>query len=165
MAKKKKVTKRKTSRRRRVSGLPGIDFTGIALAVGGAVAARVISNKLAASTNSMMQKAAPYSGLILGIVLPMVIKSPMVKSLSIGLAAGGGVSALGPTGLKMISGFENAIAYPGDMSYKMLPYRKVAGIGNNQGLQKGTHSNFSGSRKSQINTIAGINTNTLAAVV
>lgn len=157
MAKRRKTARKKTYRRRRVGAINAgsIDTMGLALAVGGAVAARVLNNKLAASTNATMQKAAPYAGLLLGVVLPMISKSPMVKGLSIGLAAGGGVTALGSTGLKMISGFENAVVgYPG---YNQLPYRKVAGIGApGQGIQKGTHSNFSGSRMSQMNTIAGI---------
>jgi hypothetical protein len=160
MAKRKKSThKKKTYRRRRVSGInSNIDTMGLALAVGGAVAARILNNKLSASTNATAQKAAPYAGLILGIVLPMLVKNPMVKGLSVGLAAGGGVTALGPTGLKMISGFDSSIAgigYPTYAGYNnQLPYRKVAGI--EQGTQKGTRSNFSGSRMSQMNTIAGI---------
>lgn len=129
----------------------------MALVVGGAVAANVIANKLSTSTNSTLAKVAPFIGLGAGIALPMFMKSPSVASISLGLIAGGGVSALGANGLKVISGFENAIAYPGNM--RSLPnMRKVAGIGapaGRQGLQRGTHSNFSGSRQSQINTIAG----------
>lgn len=156
MAKKKKPIRR-THRRRRVGAIDTkIDFTQIGLVIAGAVGARILTTKLAASTNATMQKAAPYSGVILGIVLPMFIKNAMVKNLSLGLAAGGGASALGPTGLKVISGFENSIGYP---YYAQLPNKAVAGIGNtagDAGLTKGTRSNFSGSRNSQINTIAGI---------
>lgn len=164
MAKRKKSSHRKTHRRRRVGAINmGFDIEGMGLAIGGAVAARILTTKLAASTNATMQKAAPYSGLILGLVLPMLIKNNLVKQLSLGLIAGGGVSALGSTGLKVISGFENSISgvgYPYYYNRGQIAARPlVNGIGNsagNQGLMKGTRSNFSGSRNSQMNTIAGI---------
>lgn len=159
MARKRKSThKRKTThhRRHRISGVANLDFTAIALVIGGAVAARILFNKLAASTNTTMQKLAPYSGVALGIVLPMVTKNPMLKQISTGMIAGGGVTLLGPTGLKVISGFENTVSghrvgYP----YAVLPYAKVAGI--QQGENYVTKSNFSGSGKNQLNVISGIN--------
>lgn len=163
MAKRKKAhtTRRRThTRRRKVSGVGSIDVTSLALTVAGGVAARILSNKLASSTGTM-GKIAPYAPVILGVILPMVIKNnPMVNGLSVGLVAGGGVTALGPTGLKIISGFENSIAGIGYPMAPQIPYRRVAGLvsgpAQSQGLTRGTRSNFSGSRKSQINTIAGV---------
>lgn len=157
MAKRKKKSFHRSRRRSRVAGIGKLDITQMALVVGGAVAANVLANKLSTSTNSTLAKVAPFLGLGAGIALPMFIKSPSVASISLGLVAGGGISALGANGLKVISGFENSIAYPGNM--RSLPnMRRVAGIGvpaGSQGLQKGTYSNFSGSRQSQLNTIAG----------
>lgn len=148
----KKTTHRKTYRRRRVSGIKDVDFTVIALTIGGAVAGRILSTKLAASTNTTMQKLAPYSAVALGIILPMVTKAPMIKALSLGMVAGGGVVLLGPTGLKVISGMENSISRVG-YPYNVLPYKKVAGIENGEYVSK---SNFSGSGKNQTNVISGI---------
>lgn len=159
MAKRKKATgRRKTSHRKRRARVGAIDFQSIALTVGGAVAANVITNTLSKSSSSLAQKVAPFAGIGAGIVLPMFVKGPVISQLSVGLIAGGGVAALGQNGLKVIGAFNNAIAYPGSM--KNLPYGRpnmVAGIGQSaQGLTRGTHSNFSGSRRSQINTIAGV---------
>lgn len=161
MAKRRKKIMKRRHHRRKVSGIGDkLELMDMALAVGGAVAAKILNNKLAASTNATMQKAAPYSGLILGIVLPLVVKNNTIEKLSIGLVAGGGVTALGSTGLKVISGFENTVAGIGYPYYQQrIPFAKVAGVGataGTQGLTKGTHSNFSGSRNSQMNTIAGI---------
>lgn len=154
MAKRKKPVKRTKSRRRKMSGVGKLDLTNIALVVGGAVASNILTNQLSKSSNTTLQKVAPFVGLGAGIVLPMFIKSQTIAQLSLGLVAGGGVAALGQNGLKVIGFMDNAIAYPG--GYKSLPYRQVAGLANGQGLAKGTHSNFSGSRQSQINTIAGL---------
>lgn len=156
MARKKRTTKRKTTHRRsrRVSGIKDLDFMQIALIAGGAVLARVAVNKLTTSTNTTMQKLAPYSGIIAGLALPMISKSPMVKGISMGLIGGGAISALGPTGLKVISGFENTIA--GRVGYppNVIPYRQINGI-----MEDGkfvSKPNFSGSGKSQMNVISGI---------
>lgn len=164
MAKRKKSTKKTYRRRatRRVSGVGAVDVTGIALSIAGAVGAKIISTKLASGTGSLA-KMAPYAPLIIGIVLPMVVKNnPMVNQIAVGLVAGGGVAALGQNGLKIISGMEDSIAgyvgYP--TAPQRLPYKRVAGViagaPGEQGLPSGTRSNFSGSRLSQINTIAGI---------
>lgn len=151
--------RRKTSRRRgRVSGIKDVDFTSIGLVVAGAVAGRILYNKLSTSTNATMVKLAPYAGLLAGIVLPMVTKEAMMKALSMGLVASGGVNML--VGLKVITGIENTVGnhmmhrvgYP----YNVVPYqRRVAGIVNQQN-QFVNKANFSGSGKSQMNVIGGV---------
>ncbi len=157
--KRRKATKRKTyHRRRRVSGIKDVDFTVIALTIGGAVAGRILTNKLAASTNATMIKLAPYSAVLLGVVLPMVTKNAMLKSISLGLVAGGGVTLLGPTGLKVISGMENTIAGLGYPYNVIQPYKKVAGLTDAAGNYV-SKPNFSGSGKSQMNVISGISGN------
>jgi hypothetical protein len=150
----KKHTVRRVSRRRRVSGIKDIDFTVVALTIGGAVAGRILANKLATSTNATMVKLAPYSAVALGIILPMVTKNAMLKSLSIGLIAGGGVTLLGPTGLKVISGMANTISRVG-YPYNALPYKKVAGIETSNGDWV-SKPNFSGSGMKQASVISGI---------
>lgn len=149
----KKATHKRTHRRssRRVSGIKDVDFTQIALLIGGAVVGRIISTKLAASTNTTMQKLAPYVSVGAGIVIPMVVTNPMLKVISLGMVAGGGVTLLGPTGLKVISGIENTIAYP----YNAIPYQKrIAGTTvDGRFVSK---PNWSGSRQSQANVISGV---------
>ena len=158
--KRKTATRRHhTVRRRRVSGIKDVDFTMIALTIGGAVLGRILSNKLAASTTSpTMVKLAPYSGVILGIILPMVVKNPMIKDLSLGLVAAGGVTLLGPTGLKVISGLENPIVGRIGYPYNQIPYGKVAGIVDGKYVSK---PNFSGSGQPQASVISGIHPETM----
>ena len=148
MARRKKA-KRITRRRRRVSGIKDVDMMGIALAVGGAVLANVAKTQLAKSTNTTAQKAAPYVGLIAGIVLPMVVKNPMVKQVSIGLAAAGGVEAL--KAAKVISGLDMDTITGSLNKYRSMPYRKAV-----NGVGQVSKSNFTGSRMSQMHTIAGM---------
>jgi len=154
MAKRKKTSARKrTYRRRRVSGIGAApDITGLALIVGGAVAANVLSKKLAASTNTTFSKLAPFAPLALGIVLPMLVKNQMLNQISLGLAAGGGVTALGPGGLKIISGIQT-IGYP---YQNQLPYRKVGAVGPGGKVTNRGGANWSGSGLSQMNVIAGV---------
>jgi hypothetical protein len=152
MAKRKKARRTTTRRRRRVSGVGAPDITGLALIVGGAVAANVLSKKLAASTNTTFSKLAPFAPVALGIVLPMLVKNQMLKTISVGLVAGGGVTALGPTGLKVISGIQT-IGYP---YQNQLPYRKVGAVGPGGKVTNRTGANYSGSGLSQMNVIAGV---------
>ena len=168
MARRKKTVKRHSVKRRRSRAVGKIDFTGIALTIGGAVAANIITNQLAKSNNSLMQKVAPFAGLGAGIVLPMFVKGDAVKQLSVGLIAGGGVAALGSNGLKVIGFMNRSIAYPGGYSMPALPRSAkglVSGFAPNQGVTRGTHSNFSGSRQSQMNTIAGIAADDLTTIL
>ena len=126
MAKKRKASKKRHYRRIGATKSK-IDLMEIGLAVGGAVAARILSNKLANSSNDTLKKFGIYVPLAAGVVLPMVVKNPMIKSLSVGLVAQGGVEALGQNGLKVISGMDviSRVSYP-----KQLPYRAVAGLPN-----------------------------------
>lgn len=154
MAKKKKAVKRSTRRKgRKVGALKDLDLTKIALVVGGAVGANVLSQFLEKSDNSTLQKAAPFGALVAGVVLPMFVKGKTVSDLSLGLLAVGGVNAINILNKSGVGFLNNAIAYPG--GYTGLPYSQVAGL-TTQGEDRGTYSNFSGSRQSQINTIAGV---------
>jgi hypothetical protein len=148
----KSVQHRKTThrRRRRVSGIKDVNAMEIAYIIGGALVARIATNKLTASTNPTMQKLAPYVGIIAGVALPMVSKSPALKGIGLGMVGAGAISAFGPTGLKVISGMEASVGYP----YNVLPYRKVAGV-----IQDGEYvskANFSGSGQRQASVIGSI---------
>lgn len=115
MARKRKTaTKRRVSRRRKGMGaLPGMKgLTGslmnVAGAIGGAVAASYVENKLL--EKMFVEKPAIKSGLVMvgGILLESMIKMPLLKSVGNGMAIAGGLSlakTLVP-GLKGIGEYE-----------------------------------------------------------
>lgn len=96
--KRKSATKRRVSRRRKGMGaLPGMsNITGslmnVAGAIGGAVAASYVQNKLLATM--FVDKPAIKSGIVLagGIVLESMMKTPLFKSIGNGMAIAGGLS-------------------------------------------------------------------------
>jgi hypothetical protein len=103
MAKKRKAKKSGTRRRRRVSGIgQKLDLQAAGLAVAGAFAAYKLSQMLAKSSNTTMQSVAPFVGIAAGIGLPLVIKNPMIKAMSVGMIAAGGIDTLKK--LKVLSG-------------------------------------------------------------
>lgn len=159
MAKRKKTVHRRKHHRRRMSGIGGIDVKELAIIGGGAVAAKLLTNMAAKSTS--VSKFSPYTGIVIGVLLNMS-KKPLLKGLGYGAVAEGIVTALGAGGLNVISGIENVISgigYPPNQ-YAMLPYRKVAGIGNDPRITK---PNFSGSGMNQMNVISGVHAATEAA--
>jgi hypothetical protein len=101
MAKRKKHSTHKKSRR--VSGINSTDLKAVGLAVAGAVIGNKITAMLKTKTGTLAT-VAPYSGLILGIVLPMVSKSQLVKQVSLGLMVNGSVDALKQLAPNLISG-------------------------------------------------------------
>lgn len=144
MAKRKaKKTVRRRSYRRVGAAKAGVDLTGIALAVGGAVAARVLASKMSTSSNPTFQKFGVYLPLVAGVVLPMVSNSPMIKGLAVGMVAAGGVEALGQNGVKLISGMP---VIANVYQPRQLPYKAVAGLPGNEIQQSG----------GSMQTIAGI---------
>jgi hypothetical protein len=115
MARKRKLaTKRRISRRRKgIGALPGMKgLTGslmnVAGAIGGAVAASYVENKLL--EKMFIDKPAIKSGLVMagGILIESMIKMPILKSVGNGMAIAGGLSlakTLVP-GLKGIGEYE-----------------------------------------------------------
>jgi hypothetical protein len=112
--KRKTATRKRTSRRRKGMGaLPGMKgITGslmnVAGAIGGAVAASYVENKLLATM--FVDKPAIKSGIVMagGIALESLMKTPLLKSLGNGMAIAGGLSlakTLVP-GLKGIGEYE-----------------------------------------------------------
>jgi hypothetical protein len=151
MARKKKYTKSTRHRRRRLSGIgQSLDFTGMALAVGGAIVANGLKGMLTKSTNATANKAAPYAGVIAGVLVQLLVKNPMAKAASIGMIAASGLDAAKASGI--ISGLDMNTIHGSLNQYRQLPYRKAMnGIGDGP-----TKSNFTGSRLSQMHTIAGL---------
>jgi len=102
MAKRRKKT---TTRRRRSSrgmGAIGSGLGAVLPMVVGAVAGRIISNKLAGKASAAVLGAGQIG---VGLVLPMVAKSPFVKGIGTGMIINGAVSLAQSTGvISAISG-------------------------------------------------------------
>jgi len=91
MAKRKKTksigaVRRRTTRRKRVSGIGAADLNDAIFGIGGAVATRALINMIGKKVDligkSETNKAAAQ--LALGFVLPMVVKNPTIASVSAG---------------------------------------------------------------------------------
>jgi len=102
MAKRRKKT---TTRRRRSSrgmGAIGSGLGAVLPMVVGAVAGRIISNRLAGKASAAVLGAGQIG---VGLVLPMVAKSPFVKGIGTGMIINGAVSLAQSTGvISAISG-------------------------------------------------------------
>lgn len=129
---KRRSSRRKTHRRRRVSGIGPIDMQGIALAIGGAILANKVQNFLSKDpTKSTLVNLAPFAGLALGIGLPMFVKNPMVKALAVGLTTMGGFSVLKKLAPGIVGNFAMVPTISGGTTNKFrnLPKPSVNGVG------------------------------------
>lgn len=105
----KKVSHRKT-RKRSMSGVGGM-ITDSLLTIGGGILGKYASGFAATLLNksSMSEKNKSYISagvpVAVGLVLPKIIKNPMVKNLSAGMLVIGGVQLVQSTGV--ISGMYN----------------------------------------------------------
>jgi hypothetical protein len=102
MAKRRKTTKRKTTRRR--AGMSGIGsgLGAVLPMVLGAVAGRIISNKLSSKASTTVLGAGQIGA---GLVLPMLVKNNFVKGIGTGMIINGAVSLAQSTGvISAISG-------------------------------------------------------------
>jgi len=129
MAKRRK--KRSHTRRRRISGVGKIDVQGLLLAVGGAVLASNVQKMLAKdATKTTLVTIAPFSGLALGLGLPLIVKNPMVTALAGGAAIWGGVQVvkkLAPALVGNIPGMVPIISATSN-KYRNLPKPSVNGV-------------------------------------
>jgi hypothetical protein len=133
MARRKSHAKksRKTSRRRRMSGIGG-SVASVAYIAGGAILAQVIVQKFVApmttsqteTTQGLIAGAVPIA---LGMLTPRFIKSDVGAKLGAGMVAAGGLNLVKTTGL--ISGI-------GANYYSNRPVRNIAGY---QGASAGTY--------------------------
>lgn len=100
MARRKKRTARKTSRRRRVSGMGKLSAGNILSSVGGVLVgtavAGLLTKKLLGSQSETVQAIVPVA---LGVATPMFIKSEFGKFAGAGMIAVGGVKLLSKYGL------------------------------------------------------------------
>ena len=125
MAKRKKVTKRPT-RRRRVSGV-GSDFMKEAVgALGGYVVAKMLAQKIMPNLDDKI-KGAALAGIGV-LVIPKMISGALGKGLSIGLVVGGGDLVLRSAGI--ISGIEDMMYVPYQINGAGID-QSVNGMGNN----------------------------------
>lgn len=127
---KKKPTRRR-SRRGRVSGVGTVDLKSAALVVAGAFAANKLKGILSKNTtNTTMTNLAPFAGLAVGIVLPMVVKgNPLVSALATGMVAAGGIDALRKVAPNLISGVPVIAGQYSAYSGNRLPRPAVNGLG------------------------------------
>lgn len=157
MAKKRKSIKRRSTRRRRVSGiLPGKDAAmGVAGVVIGLAASSYASKIIPATLDPKIKSAI----LLAGGFLLMKQKNPIISGAAKGLAAVGAfqlVNALRPGTLPAISGapsivFDNPSMISGFNSYPNNPQRNVIAGFNSY------------PNNPQRNTIAGVNTRKMTA--
>lgn len=110
MARRKKRTARKTTRRRRVSGMGKLSAGNILSSVGGVLVgtaiAGILTKKLLASQSEMVQAIVPVA---LGVATPMFIKSEFGKFAGAGMIAVGGVKLLSKYGL---AGVDDTLEVP-----------------------------------------------------
>ncbi len=140
MARRKKTTKKRVTRRRskrmgalatNVSG----SLTGALLTIAGGVAARFVSNTInGTSLNDSYKKyVASAAPIALGIFLPRFIKSGIGSSLGAGMIAVGGLGLVQSTGV--LSGMPMiARRYMGLAPSTSNPRGVVAGLDNVSGM-------------------------------
>jgi hypothetical protein len=128
---KSRVKSRKTSRRRKMSGI-GSTVASAAYIAGGAILAQVIVQKFispmtssqTSTTQGLIAGAVPIA---LGMLTPSLIKGDVGMKLGAGMIATGGLNLVKTTGL--ISGM-------GANYYSNKPVRNIAGY---QGASAGTY--------------------------
>jgi len=102
MAKRRKKTTTRRRRSRRGMGAIGSGIGAVLPLVVGAVAGRIIANKLAGKASNTILGAGQIGA---GLVLPMVVKNNFVKGIGTGMIINGAVSLAQSTGvISAISG-------------------------------------------------------------
>ena len=141
MARKKKTSKRRITRRRssRMSGIGGT-LANAAFQVAGAVAAKFVSNyavKMLPSTMSTMTKGliANAAPIAVGLYFPKLLKGAAGVNIGTGMIVAGGLGLVQSTGV--LAGVGNV--------YANMPVKNIAGY---QGASAGTY--IAGIRNSAI---------------
>jgi len=104
---KKRVTKRKTSRRR-IGAVGKGNIMDLVAVVGGAVIGRYVAKKVLPNLDEKIKNAAVIG---VGLFLPKFIKSSTGKALGTGMIAAGGLGLAGSV-LTAIAGTEDTIDFP-----------------------------------------------------
>ena len=102
MARRKKTSKKRVSRRRsKRMGAAGSTLTNALFTIAGGVAARFVSNTINGTTlnDSYKKYVASVAPIAVGLFLPKFIKSDMGKSLGTGMIAVGGLGLVQSTGV------------------------------------------------------------------
>lgn len=123
----KKVTRR---RRRRISGtgdLQGMAMTALGV-IGGAIAARELSNIVLKQFPGMDQKLIGAGQVVVGLVLPKFVKSKLGTDIGNGMVAFGGQVLAVNFGL--IAGVKDTVSY---RINGMPPYKNVRSISGGSG--------------------------------
>ena len=112
MARRRKSTKKRTSRRRRSGmGAMGGNLTTVLSMVAGAVAGRILQSKLESKVNP---KILAGGQIVAGMFLPKFVKSKLGAGLGAGMVVNGGVTLLNQFGvISAISGTDTEIEYIG----------------------------------------------------
>jgi hypothetical protein len=123
MARRKRATKRRTTRRRRMSGVGamGSQITGALYTIAGAVAAGAVTKFLPITMNEKLKAAVPV---VVGIMLPKYLKGNIGQGVGAGMVAAGG--------LKLVQSFGILNGIGGGYSGYQVP--QVSGNYNNAGL-------------------------------
>jgi len=122
MARRKRATKRRTTRRRMSGvGAMGSQVTNAIYTIAGAVAAGAVAKFLPSTMNDKLKAAVPV---VVGIMLPKYLKG------NIGAGIGAGMVAAG--GLKLVQSFGILNGIPNDYSSYQTP--AISGSYNNAGL-------------------------------
>ena len=122
MARRKRATKRRTTRRRMSGvGAMGSQVTSAIYTIAGAVAAGAVAKFLPSTMNDKLKAAVPV---VVGIMLPKYLKG------NIGAGVGAGMVAAG--GLKLVQSFGILNGIAGGYAGYQVP--QVSGSYNNAGL-------------------------------
>ena len=123
MARRKRATKKRTTRRRRMSGVGamGSQITGALYTIAGAVAAGAVTKFLPATMNEKLKAAVPV---VVGIMLPKYLKGNIGQGIGAGMVAAGG--------LKLVQSFGILNGIAGGYAGYQIP--AVSGSYNNAGL-------------------------------
>ena len=102
MARRKKASKKRVSRRRsKRMGAAGSTLTNVLFTIAGGVAARFVSNTINGTklNESYKKYVASVAPIAVGLFLPKFIKSDMGKALGTGMIAVGGLGLVQSTGV------------------------------------------------------------------
>lgn len=124
--------RKKTTTRRRVSGVSKKGTTDALVQIGGALAGNIAANMIGSSLLPTM--TGTVKGAIFtagGLLINSMVKDPMIKAVGIGVAINGGTTLLGPTGLNVISGTRRVGAQRVVRRGRSIDYGQQGVIGRN----------------------------------
>jgi len=151
----KKTKKRSAGRSRRRNGSSKIDFTGIALAVGGAIVAAKLQTALTKDpTKTTLVNLAPYAGLGAGIAAMMFVKNPTMQALAFGMTVQGGIQVLKKLSPGLVGNFAMIPVISATSNrYRNLPEPVLNGVNKSMGFPLPNTSVY----KDSMSVINGLN--------